>query len=64
MKVFDVGSDGVRKNNNLYLNESDLNYLGWEMIVVYKESEHHRNKRYTGFALRCELCHEINIAQH
>lgn len=58
---FDVRSDGVHKNNNLYLNKSDLQYLGWKMIIVYKESEHYKNKRYTGFALRCELGYEIDM---
>lgn len=58
---FEVRSDGVYKGNNLYLNKSDLNYLGWEMMIVYKESEHYRDKKYTGFALRCELGYEIDM---
>lgn len=58
---FDVKPNGVFKGNKMYLNQSDLNYLGLEMKIVYKESDYHKKEEFKGFSLRCILSNDIEM---
>lgn len=58
---YDVRQDGVYRDNKMYLNESDLQYLGWDMEIEYKESIHHSNEAYKGFSLTTPMGYEVDM---
>lgn len=58
---YDVKNEGVFKNNTMFLNESDLNYLGWEMKIEYKDSIYYNDDKYKGFSLSALNGYEIDM---
>lgn len=49
---FDVCDDGVYKNGKMYMNKSDMNFLGLIMEVEYKDSDYYKNYKYRGYSLK------------
>lgn len=48
---YSVTDNGVFKDGKMYLNKSDLEYLGWNMQVEFKDSEYYGNRKLKGYSL-------------
>ena len=58
---FEIRKDGVYKDTKMYLNESDLQYLGWKMKIEFKDSTYYGNNEYMGFSLSAVNGYEIDM---
>lgn len=58
---YEVRNDGVFKDTTMFLNESDLQYLGWKMKIEYKDSIYYNDNKYKGFSLSVLNGYEVDM---